>query len=860
MNTQNDFNLYTEFFQHKKNIITPVFDHSHKCCEFSLIVKGKGYVVIDGTSYDFVDNTIIITPPNAVHSFYGTIEENIYFGFYYKGIEKISTAVYIADDSFALLMKALHAMEYWYNRSGNNSIQIINSYSKIIIDHYFRNRVPSSKSISISFEKAIQYIDSHFNTDIKSEQIAQLSGYSYHHFRHEFKKNFHVTIKEYINEMRIMNAKYLLRLTSHSIKYIALECGFSTSAYFVTAFKQSVGISPLEYRNRKNTNIEKYTYIPYETEETISQYEKSTFWNAIIKQKPLDFKCDGVSLTELPFSKTAESVENILTNHFQFDNGLSITQFIRQYPEFDVIKWENIFQATKSDSPMTISDVVDCECLLPFSKSLIQNSAYHTLKNEAILKTVRFPKNYYEYAFENSTTIQLNDKISFSSCSKDGSQILPFFSISKNGEGFFVAIGWSGKWNCEISMTEEGFIIKAFIDDSSFTLLNEECIRTASVYVMRFQNDKIGVNNKLRRFLLSKIYSYIPSDHNDRLLFQYPISKEKDLPDIAADISAVRGDFDNRFVCVFCDYEELFSEEVIQKVSEISKIAHENEKKLSVYLTNNNAARSRDTSPLQSKKDYKSIANIVRMIHMDSIRADFGDLISYYSAGTGVIKTINTIYSTIHMLKNEFPALIFENCSGEKNHITLDIEMLSRCTPIWSYPLINCDWVLSKYLPIICCNATPKNDLNALLYSISPMLSFHCDGGDKSEYRGLKDFCDLYKVISPFFHFDFYHISILPKHSDWIGVQFHDIKKDEGIALVSRKTTSCVSECRLFLKNLNINKTYRFESAGGNSFEITAKSSYEAGISITIKKPETTQVWFYRSTERTKNEDTQWKT
>ncbi len=844
MSNSSDFNLYTEFFQHKKYIATPVAAHSHECCEFSFI-KGNGYVIIDDVSYDFTDNTIIITPPNAIHSFYGTIEEDIYFGFYYKGIENINTAVYTSENSFDFIYKVLSSIENWYNRSGKNSIQIINEYAKIILNTYFRNKSPSSKDLFVTFEKAIQYIDTHYNTDIKPEQIAKISGYSYHHFRHEFKKRFNVTIKEYINEMRIMNAKSLLRLTSHSIKYIAIECGFSTSAYFVTAFKQSTGISPLEYRKRKNTNIEKYAYIPWGVNEDFSSYEKSSFWKAVNSQYLFNFDVNNTNWEKYKFIETTESVENNITKNYAFENGLCTTQSLKQFPDYDVIKWENSFQMTNNNS-IDISNVVDCECTLPFLKKLVPDLMNNTFKNEATIKTVRFANNSYEYAYENSTTIQINDKISFSSCSEDNNRVLPFLSFSRNGEGYFVAIGWTEKWNCDVSMTNEGFKIKIFINDSSFSLSKGECLRTASIYIMMFKNDKMGANNKWRRFLSSKIHNDFFKHQNERMTIKYPISTDISVDKLKSKILSLNKKIENKYIYTNCDYQELYSITQVKKIAKISETAHKNGLKIALRITVDK--NSSPYKPTKTNLFSKNWQLLFQKINVDTVIVNFDELISYHSnKNYCFVKIINSLYNTIDMLKNEFPNICFENISGENNSISLDIEMMKRVYSIWAFPLVNCNNILTKYFPIIGCNLTAKNDINSLTYHISPILSVYDIDEHSLENKTFENFIDLYKKICAYFDFDYYNITFLPKNIEWVGSQFHDIEKDKGVIIVTRKTNSNDSEAKFYLRNLNINNSYTFISANGNSFEISAKASFETGIPMQINDPKSTEVWFYSS-------------
>ena len=54
-----------------------------------------------------------------------------------------------------------------------------------------------------------------------------------------------------INEVRLQNAKRLLRSTGMSITEIAYAVGFSDSNYFSSVFKKHTGMTPGEYRSKQ---------------------------------------------------------------------------------------------------------------------------------------------------------------------------------------------------------------------------------------------------------------------------------------------------------------------------------------------------------------------------------------------------------------------------------------------------------------------------------------------------------------------------------------------------------------------------------------------------------------------------------
>ncbi len=56
-----------------------------------------------------------------------------------------------------------------------------------------------------------------------------------------------ITPGKYLNQVRIENAKLLLRQGQHSIQFVSDACGFANANYFARVFRQSVGMNPREY-------------------------------------------------------------------------------------------------------------------------------------------------------------------------------------------------------------------------------------------------------------------------------------------------------------------------------------------------------------------------------------------------------------------------------------------------------------------------------------------------------------------------------------------------------------------------------------------------------------------------------------
>lgn len=111
----------------------------------------------------------------------------------------------------------------------------------------------SASEISVTYNsmtsEAIAYINEHFKEDLLVETLSSKTGLSLCHFIRIFKKESGFTPHEYLVNVRIATAKYLLKNSRLSVKEVGFESGFSCESVFCRAFKNAEGITPSEYRN-----------------------------------------------------------------------------------------------------------------------------------------------------------------------------------------------------------------------------------------------------------------------------------------------------------------------------------------------------------------------------------------------------------------------------------------------------------------------------------------------------------------------------------------------------------------------------------------------------------------------------------
>lgn len=97
--------------------------------------------------------------------------------------------------------------------------------------------------------KAKKYIDENYadqNTTLT--KVADVVCLSPNHFSTIFSQECKTTFIEYLTNVRIENAKHLIKTTDMKGYDIAYECGFSDPHYFSYIFKKNTGLTPREYK------------------------------------------------------------------------------------------------------------------------------------------------------------------------------------------------------------------------------------------------------------------------------------------------------------------------------------------------------------------------------------------------------------------------------------------------------------------------------------------------------------------------------------------------------------------------------------------------------------------------------------
>lgn len=95
-----------------------------------------------------------------------------------------------------------------------------------------------------------EIVSENLHKEISLQSIAEKVNYSYTHLSALFKNETGQPFSDYLTKVRIEKAKQLLRETQLKIYEVGSLCGYHNPKYFMSIFKETVGITPSDYRDQ----------------------------------------------------------------------------------------------------------------------------------------------------------------------------------------------------------------------------------------------------------------------------------------------------------------------------------------------------------------------------------------------------------------------------------------------------------------------------------------------------------------------------------------------------------------------------------------------------------------------------------
>ena len=98
-----------------------------------------------------------------------------------------------------------------------------------------------------NLSNAIEYIESHLDTEISYEEAARIACCSTYYFQRLFSYVAGISLSEYIRKRRMSQAAFELQRTDKKVLDVAFEYGYTSPTAFNRAFQSVHGITPAAF-------------------------------------------------------------------------------------------------------------------------------------------------------------------------------------------------------------------------------------------------------------------------------------------------------------------------------------------------------------------------------------------------------------------------------------------------------------------------------------------------------------------------------------------------------------------------------------------------------------------------------------
>lgn len=259
--------------QHRKNHYH-FSKHLHASVEIYLIKSGTCVMTIGNTTIECKPDDFIMIPPNVVHSFYLTDENECSF-YHIHFFPEFLSHITLEEDSSVNLMHSLifccapfHqqkttkelkelilAIIRLYNTSQDSTVSAnINVYILQLVLLIMQSYKTLSKA---QFPEKIQgnyisftlnYIEHHYMDKILIPDIAKELNISTRYLSKLFSQYMNISLGNYINVYRINRAIELMDTTTLTFTEISGMIGLKDSQHFSKLFYNIIGTTPSQYK------------------------------------------------------------------------------------------------------------------------------------------------------------------------------------------------------------------------------------------------------------------------------------------------------------------------------------------------------------------------------------------------------------------------------------------------------------------------------------------------------------------------------------------------------------------------------------------------------------------------------------
>ncbi|WP_339233723.1 AraC family transcriptional regulator [Paenibacillus sp. FSL R5-0517] len=254
------------------------FYHWHQCCELLLVFGGSGTIIINNQTYPIREGMIFIFQPFEIHKVFARSTDDIpydrtvvhlnhlhiepYLRSFPRRHQMLDTLCYSRDmkrafelgEHFEAVQQCMEDYEQIAHEDRGATqeeitvfmLRLLSVLEKVIPENLYSS--PVQWRHEEYSERIMSWIEDNYMENDILNRLANELHLTRSYISRVFKKETGSNLSEYLTAKRIKIAAHLLESTSTPVEIIAHQIGFQNVSHFISCFKKTYRITPLQYR------------------------------------------------------------------------------------------------------------------------------------------------------------------------------------------------------------------------------------------------------------------------------------------------------------------------------------------------------------------------------------------------------------------------------------------------------------------------------------------------------------------------------------------------------------------------------------------------------------------------------------
>ena len=112
------------------------------------------------------------------------------------------------------------------------------------------NQIEQREKLSnLPLQEIVEYVFFHLSEDLSLQKVSREKGINKNTLSSLFRDSMKITFGDFVNNVRIERAKFLLLKSDYNVTEIAYECGFGSVRTLNRVFFKKTNLTPTDYRN-----------------------------------------------------------------------------------------------------------------------------------------------------------------------------------------------------------------------------------------------------------------------------------------------------------------------------------------------------------------------------------------------------------------------------------------------------------------------------------------------------------------------------------------------------------------------------------------------------------------------------------